>query len=386
MYTLVSPWPPQRNGIADYAHAIARWTPHPLHIVTEALRPVQTGSCTIQDPGALLPDLPVVYHLGNNPDHAFMPELFLRHPGVAVLHDLSLHALVEQADALLPGFFAAQLRAERPALAGALERIWAELGQKRLLDWREVKLLRWLEAAPCIVVHSRHAAALAHEALPGRPVHVLPHFCYPAPMGWEALQARRPGLRARWLGMEEAEARSALLVSALGFPARQKQLGAVLRAIATTEGSRRERIVLLVSAAPEADELPPEIAPALAGRVRPLGYLPPELLADVLLASDLVFLLRYPSWGESSGMLARGLGLGCAVAVTDTGAYAELPDQVCVKLPARGDPVAAIRVLLETVLDDSAALNAQRAAAYGFARTVGDPARAASRYSELALA
>lgn len=386
MYTLVSPWPPQRNGIADYAHAIARWTPHPLRIVTETLRPMQTGHWTIQGPDTPFPDLPSVYHFGNNPDHAFMPELFLRHPGIVVLHDLSLHGLVERADALLPGFFAAQLRAERPALAPALERVWAEPGQKRLLDWREVKLLRWLEAAPCIVVHSRHAAALAHDALPGRPVHVLPHFCYPAPMSCEALQARRPGLRARWLGMEEAEARSAVLVSALGFPARQKQVGAVLRAIATMEQSRRERIVLLVSAAPEPNELPVAIAPALAGRVRPLGYLPAEILADVLLASDLVFVLRYPSWGESSGMLARGLGLGCALAVTDTGAYAELPDEVCVKLPARSDPVSAIRTLLETLLDDPATLNAHRAAAYGFARTVGDPARAAARYSELALA
>jgi hypothetical protein len=207
VYTLVSPWPPQRNGIADYAHAIARWTAHPLRIITEALRPVAADGCFFGDSGSVAADLPAIYHFGNDPDHGFMPKLFLRRPAIAVLHDLSLHALVEHADAGLPGLFAAQLRAERPALAAALERVWAEPGQKRLLDRREISLLRWLEPAPGIVVHSRHAAALAAQALPGRPVHVVPHFCYPAPMGWDGLQAARPALRARWLGMDEANAR-----------------------------------------------------------------------------------------------------------------------------------------------------------------------------------
>ena len=121
-----------------------------------------------------------------------------------------------------------------------------------------------------------------------------------------------------------------------------------------------------------------------AEQVRLLGYLPVDEMDDLLLASDLVLNLRYPTFGESSGVLARALGLGCAVAVTDQGSYAELPDAVCFKLPARPDPGAALRALLTELLGDRTRLDARRRAAYAHAHTTGDPALAAARYAEIA--
>ena len=42
--------------------------------------------------------------------------------------------------------------------------------------------------------------------------------------------------------------------------------------------------------------------------------------------------LRYPSAGETSGTLIRLLGLGKAVVVSNTGAFAEIPDDCCAKI------------------------------------------------------
>ncbi len=50
-------------------------------------------------------------------------------------------------------------------------------------------------------------------------------------------------------------------------------------------------------------------------------------------ACDIVLNLRYPTVGETSGSLQRALGLGKAVIVSDVGAFAELPDDVCLKVP-----------------------------------------------------
>jgi ubiquinone/menaquinone biosynthesis C-methylase UbiE len=47
---------------------------------------------------------------------------------------------------------------------------------------------------------------------------------------------------------------------------------------------------------------------------------------------DVVINLRYPTAGETSGTLIRALGAGKPVVVSDFGQFAELPDEVCLKV------------------------------------------------------
>ncbi len=392
MYALVSPWPPQRNGIADYAQRVARHTHGPVQVMTEALRPApgQEPIRFLAEAEFLAPRaraIPAVYHLGNNPDHAFMVPLLLRRPGVAVVHDLSLHYLAEQADRLLPGFFAAQLRAERPALADGLVALWRTGEMKRIMDHQEVRLLGWLRAATAIVVHSAYAARIVRGSLPDLPVHVLPHFAFLPGLSETALRGVRDERRRWWAEQSGLDPAHGLLLTASGFPSRSKQYAAVFSAIATLPRASRARVRLLIAGSerPGEYDLARDIARfGVAGQVATLGYLPSEWLDDLLLASDLVLNLRYPTFGESSGVLARALGLGCAVAVTDQGSYAELPDAACFKLPARADPAAALRGLFAALLDDRRPLERRRGAAYAYAHAALDPAAAAARYAEIA--
>jgi SAM-dependent methyltransferase len=71
----------------------------------------------------------------------------------------------------------------------------------------------------------------------------------------------------------------------------------------------------------------------LWGTVRVMGFTPIEDFAGYIAASDIVLNLRYPTVGETSGSLLRALGLGRAVVVSEVGAFAELPDDVCLKVP-----------------------------------------------------
>ncbi len=392
MYALVSPWPPQRNGIADYAREVARHTAHPLQIVTECLRPAGgiEGLRFIDEAAfARAPHrLPAVYHFGNNPDHAFMLPLFLRDPGVAVVHDLSLQYLAEQADPLLPGFFAAELRREWPGLGERLAALWAKPGLKRGIDFQEVKLLGWLRHARAIVVHSHHAARIVAGYVPGQvPVHVLPHFAYLPGLSYPEIKELRERRRPALAGGNDRAARDRLYVTALGFPSQPKQYAAVLHAIATLPQPLRERVTFVIGGEvrPREYDLAADIARfGMAGQVELRGYLSPEEMEDLLIASDLIVTLRYPTFGESSGVLARALGWGCGILVTDNGSYAELPDEVCFKMPARPDSSAALRGLLTELLDNRWRLEQRRAAAYAYAHTTCNPERIAARYSAIA--
>src|SRR5258708_35550128 len=71
----------------------------------------------------------------------------------------------------------------------------------------------------------------------------------------------------------------------------------------------------------------------LAENVRIIGFVPIEEFVDYMGACDIILNLRYPTVGETSGSLQRALGLGKAVVVSDVGSFAELPDEVCLKVP-----------------------------------------------------
>ena len=389
MYTMVTPWPPTRNGIADYAMEIARHASAPLNVVTRTPKPVLPEDVAVRvmsdiDPGArrLLQRGRAIFHFGNNPDHVFCVKLFLRHGGVAVVHDATLHYLCECADGVAPGFFAAMLRAEQPEHAASLLRLWRQPDFKRTLDFQEVKLLCWLAEARAVIVHSHYAARVVGSRLPGVPVHVIPHFAYQPNAAFGQLMQLRARARAR-LGMKPGD----LVVATLGFVTRNKQYEAVIQAIKQLPPEARRHVRFVVAGAIRAHEYDlVGIVDTLDARgfVDCLGYLSSDRMRDILLASDLICNLRYPTFGESSGSMARALGLGCGIVLTNTGAYAEIPADACFRVPAKPDPSVELTALFGSVLADRGRLAAKQEAAYEYARTVLDPGQAARAYEAVA--
>jgi SAM-dependent methyltransferase len=76
--------------------------------------------------------------------------------------------------------------------------------------------------------------------------------------------------------------------------------------------------------------------------VRLLGYVPTGDLEQYMATVDICLNLRYPTVGETSGTLQRALGLGRAVIVSDVGAFAELPGDICLKAPVGEGEVDAL--------------------------------------------
>src|SRR5947208_2123889 len=62
---------------------------------------------------------------------------------------------------------------------------------------------------------------------------------------------------------------------------------------------------------------------------------------------DVLVNLRYPTMGETSGSVIRGLSLGKPMVVSDVGWFAELPDDVALKVPVDEYEVPTLAAALE---------------------------------------
>jgi glycosyltransferase involved in cell wall biosynthesis/SAM-dependent methyltransferase len=309
-----SPLPPCRSGIADYSETLVEHLKPlvDLEVFADADRPFDPSRFDI-----------ALYHLGNNPHHSFVYEAALRHPGVVVMHESNLHHLIAELtirrndwDAYLR---ACEYEGGPPALAHARRVRALEVGP----DYEGVRMLRRvLESARAVVVHSQFMVDEMHAAGFGGPIARIPHGAW-------IPQADRNAWRYR-LGLDETTP----LIGVFGFLKPYKRIAESLRAF--------RRLLRVVPAAKMilVGEPHPEFplqslihTLGLSAAVRVMGFTPIQDFTGYMAACDIVLNLRYPTVGESSGSLLRAFGLGKAVLVSGVGAFQELPDDVCLKVP-----------------------------------------------------
>ncbi|MFC6689692.1 glycosyltransferase [Jhaorihella thermophila] len=384
----LSPLPPMRNGIADYAAALlARLAAH--------YRPI----CVVEDPGAVDAGLDGVgelvaaedylrdadrfagmrhlAHLGNNPDHGFVLDALRRNPGVVVLHDLTILYLLQS-----------RLRRrgeDAAALAGTARRLAGEdaarLAEAAFVDrvplmslYAEVPGLELMrDVATAVITHSRQGEIRLRAAGFDGAVSVIPHFARVPP------PRARAESRAEWrrrLGLPER----GFLLASPGFVSPNKIIGVVLRALAQLPPEAGDWRYLVAG-----ENRDPGLRGAierlgLDNRVMVLDYLPEAAFDGVLAAADLLVNLRFPTSGEASGTVCRALAHGLPCVLSDHGWYAELPDDVAYKITPGRDAavVEELAALLCLAMLDrrGRAEKGRRAAA--FAAEMLSPVRAAA--------
>jgi hypothetical protein len=159
-------------------------------------------------------------------------------------------------------------------------------------------------------------------------VEIIPHHL--APKAYELDRMDKAECR-RVLGIPE----DAWVVATFGYVTQSKRIPIALGAFQRLLRHAPNAMFLVVgedhwrwSVKPLIDEM------KLGDRARLTGYTSEQDFFRYLKAVDVVVNLRYPTAGETSGTLIRALGSGAAVIVTDFGQFAELPDDVCLKVPA----------------------------------------------------
>jgi len=329
-----SPLPPSRSGIADYSA-----------LLLPALR--DRVDVVVAERGKRAPDADVaLYHVGNDPDaHGWIVDAMRRRPGVVVLHEFVLHHLVS---GITLG------RGDARAYFDAMERDLGVIGRLLALGVADNLLpLLWetqperfplagtvLDLAHGLIVHSRYVETRAREAGYAGAIWRVPHPAWPdLPIAPDAV-AGDP------------------LIGCFGYLNVNKRIPQLLEAFALLRRHRPGAKLLLVGGAGERFDL--------ERRLERLGlddsaivredYVPEERLWSLMAASDVLVNLRSPTMGETSGAVIRGLALAKPMLVSDVGWFAELPDNVALKIPVDEFEVQTIAGALELAADHAGEL------------------------------
>jgi glycosyltransferase involved in cell wall biosynthesis len=206
-----------------------------------------------------------------------------------------------------------------------------------------------LAPANGLIVHSDYVERLVRDSGYRGPVWRIPHPAWSAPA--EIASAGLPEGRT--------------IIGCYGHLNPAKRLPQLLEAFALLRRRVPEALLLLVgSLSPglELDHVYDRLGLRGGEDVIRLDYVDEPRLWALLSACEVCVNLRYPTMGETSGIVVRALSLGRPLVVSDVGWFAELPDEVAVKVPVGEGEVPAITDALEVLVRDHE-LRARMAAA-----------------------
>jgi glycosyltransferase involved in cell wall biosynthesis len=350
--------PPARSGIADYSSrllpqlaqhaAIVVFVPDPDRVAPE-LR----AAYSIRPQAAFAPQRwqfdAALYQMGNSAHHEALYVHMRRYPGIVVLHDVVLHHFIADRTTgrgNLPAYARELSFAEG---ATGLRRAWASAPADVVAHPLNERIAR---LSLGLIVHSRYAQRRLRLHHPDRPVLHVPALVAP-----QSGVARRDELP--WPG-------DSLIFASFGQATANKRLDRALAAFARVRADVPAARFLVVG------EVLPEVAleemiaeRGLQDCVHVAGFVPAaSAFFDWLATADVVVNLRAPTLGETSAVALQALAAGRPLIAYDHGWYAELPDDVAVKVPPLDDEaLAAAMKALATNPERRRALG-QRVAAY----------------------
>jgi glycosyltransferase involved in cell wall biosynthesis len=313
-----------------------------------------------------------VYHIGNNPEiHGWIVDALRARPGVVVLHDFVLHHLVAGLT-LARKDVSGYLRAmERDAglvgrllglgvVDGCVPPLWSTRPEDFPLAGEVLDLAR----EHALIVHSDHVRERAVAAGFDGPIRRIPMPVWPAPQASPGKVGGEP------------------VIGSFGFLNANKRIPQLLEAFALLRVRHPRARLLLVG--PEAPGL------HLEERIERLGlgdaverhdYVDEQRFWSLLAACDVCVSLRWPTMGETSAGVIRMLSLAKPIVVSNVDAFAELPDDVAVKIAPDEREVDALVASLLQLVEDPGLAQGMGVAARAFAEREHDLARVADLYT-----
>jgi glycosyltransferase involved in cell wall biosynthesis len=355
-----SPLPPQRSGIADYSeellpHLAARAR---VDLYVDGFEPASEATRTnfkwfdYHAEPALLQRLDeydaVVYHMGNDHRyHAGIYDVARARPGIVVLHDFALQTFFlglarERGDMNIyldetEACHGAQARDEAAEYLarGAAPAFYTQPASYPL----NCRLARNAEG---IIVHSEWSRARLARIAPATPITVVKHH----------VLANAPRKEWETRSVEGDESR-VVEIASFGHVTTEKGVGRVFASLASLKEEQDFRFTLVGQ--PDGFDVHELIgAHGLVDRVKVTGYVSLAEFEARLAACDVVVNLRERTVGETSGSVCRAMAAGLPTVVSNTGWFAELPDDCVVKIDAGDAGDSQLReALARLIIDES---------------------------------
>ncbi|MBN1635158.1 MAG: glycosyltransferase family 4 protein [Deltaproteobacteria bacterium] len=347
---VVTPWPPQHTGIADYAFDLVSGLSKldiSTHVYTDCENPkmldnvkiLQIKSC---DPSELRGYDIIIYQMGNNVTfHLYMLDLVKEYGGIVHLHDMVLHHIMG---------WITWMQNNAESYFNLLEKwygrnvslICGDLMKHDTMPWEcevvtDLPLFEELiQYADACIVHSEFARKSVNEALPDLNVYKLTQ----AYEGMEIIEKKYDHSGKK------------LKIGIFGVIEPNKHVDVILRSLSDFKEYASSWEAHIVGSVGNICKDIPGIPAKLGIKKNVFFHGRPDskkfntLLSDM----DIIISLRYPTMGETSAVIARAMQMGIPVIVNNIGWYGELPDfvdKVSVK-----NTQSELSVLLEKYLFD----------------------------------
>lgn len=344
---MLTPWPPQKSGIADYSFELAgtlcKYSD--LTVVTHNCEaPLPQNGCsiiTMQEFEARVDEFDeVVVHIGNNTAfHEAFYKFAIEHRSTVICHDPNIHPFIKEA------FH--DLNKASPLYDAALEDP-ANMDEAISMEVFSSNLTGHIaRRSKSMYFHSRTARRSLEDKFrndkdaPGFFSSVIP-VRPPAPVAEAAIHSVANILE----GHEDR-----IIIGMFGHINRQKRIASVFEAISNLTRKGVPISLLIVGEPVDTSiDLERSLEEFQIARfaIRP-GYVDLEVFEGLLVASDIIVTLRNPTMGEASAALYRALCRQKTCIVSDTGQFAEIPDDCVWHISTDETEAMELEILVESL-------------------------------------
>lgn len=327
-----SPFPPMQSGISDYSVVLVKALSDKFDITLYTdnydIQEDSLGKYPVLKHGVDEIDFDkfqyVVYNIGNNPDfHCYIYEMCLKHPGMIILHDMVIYFL-------FVGYYY-----EKNEL---YSKIYQEAGLENFVEIRE--MMKAGETDLQVVSKNPMNRELVRS---GNKIMVHSWFTYNNVME-SGLISKEQIRKINHISLEDSSKekiiiereklfekynipRDALIITSFGHIVQSKLNGHTCRVVKKiAERIGRKLCYVMVGGGTAADEyLEPDF-------IIKTGYTELDEFEAFIDYSDLIVNLRYPSMGETSGVMLRILQVGKTCITNNGGWFSELPEDCVCKI------------------------------------------------------
>lgn len=326
----------------------------------------------------------IIYQVGNSTFHLYMYEFIKKYPGIVVLHDYNMHGVLLH-DSLGGGKnnfkqYRTYLLEDYPEsqVSEYLDALQKGQCAYKMREWELNGIVT--NYARKIIVHSFDAKEKLLQRDIARDVRQI----------WSFVNLEKVLSKDQRVELKEGNGygKNEILVAAFGHIHETKRAIPILKAMGKLV--KEYHNVKMVFVGKLADELKNEFYEVVNGEglhesVKVTGYTSLQEFEEYISATDICLNLRYPYNGETSASLVRNLAKGNIVITNQIGSFAEIPDDICIKIKNVADmtqeeEVEAIYLAVKRCIDNPDECERIRDRAEKFASKHLDVKKAARDY------
>lgn len=313
----LTPWPNQKSGIADNAYCLvnALKKSYSIDVITDAQMPLHLDGVRIYDYTQVdFTDYDqLIYEIGNNIEfHHKMFDILQQYGGIVHLHDLVLHHfiseyIIHKEDIneyfeVIKKWYGLEIYEQIKALT--------LIHQQPLWETEEVGILplfeEVLQYADGCIVHSDYVASKVQHIFPDLPVKKIWHFPFDD------------------VSCANLDIKDTFDIGIFGGVQKNRQIATILK-VAEALISKGKKIKLHIVGGVDISEKYLVEQYKSYDNIIFYGRLDDDAFKNALSKMNLCINLRYPTMGETSGIVIRCLQHCIPTLVSDLGWYHELP-------------------------------------------------------------